>query len=358
MKRSIARELRTRLTATGLLGSGGLLAFVAFDVDRIFDRHYKQTSGLAYEIADHVILPLIVFLVPVLVLLPHAVRRSLKPLEQAADRINAADGKERGFRVTPEGLPAEAVPFVEAINNLLVRLDDAAERQEAFAADIAHELKTPLAVLRLELEQYGDPLGTKIRHDIGAMNRLVDQLLLIAQLDADQSSRVSSTAIRLREVASEVCARLAPAAIRDGRRLELEVADDVVIDGRREAIAAALRNLVENALRATPSGEAVRVIVGPGPELRVEDRGPGLTPERLAALSRRLHRADHASLDGAGLGLSIVTKIMESHRGRLETDPVRRELRMVFQSCSGLPPLPRTASPPGAHPGEAWRDAG
>lgn len=330
MKRSVARELRVRMAAAGVLAAGGLLVFVVFDIDRIFDARYQQSGGLAYEIADHVVLPLIVVLLPIMLAMRWAVGRSLAPLEIAARRINEASGQQRGFRVRLDGLPMEAVPFARAVNDLLARLDEAAERQEAFAADIAHEFKTPLAILGLELEGYDDPLGRKLRADISSMNRLVDQLLLIAQLDAQASARVSYEAVALRNVAAEVSSRLARSVLRAGKKLELVVLDDPVVEGRPEAIAAALRNLVENALRVTGPGEAVRLVVGPGRQLRVQDCGPGLTKDRLESLSHRLKRADNASTEGAGLGLSIVKKIMSSHDGALETDPVQRELRMVF----------------------------
>lgn len=337
-KSSIARELRVHYGLIGVAVFLSLFLFVLFDVDQIFDENYKQLgiSGLAYEIGDHVILPVVVLLLPIFLATPWVIRRSLKPLGLAARRIDEASGSDRGFRVTLSGLPTEAVPFVSAVNDLLKRLDDAAERQEAFAADIAHELKTPLAILGLELQRYGDPLATKIRTDIADMNRLVDQLLLIAQLDADAAARAGYDMISLADVTTDVVKQMAPIAIAQGKSLELENLGAPLIRGRKVALAAALRNLVDNALRVTAEDDVVTITVGPTATISVRDGGPGVTPAELEILRRRHSRADHASPGGAGLGLSIVTKVMDSHNGRLEAQPQQRRLCMVFTNSPRL----------------------
>lgn len=331
-RHSIAKEIRYRYALISFLVFLGLFFFVLFDVDYYFDARYKQLgiSGLAYEIGDHVILPVVLLLLPIFLATPWLVQRSLNSLDLAARRIDEASGSDRGFRVALEGLPAEAIPFASAVNALLRRLDEAAERQEAFAADIAHELKTPLAILSLELRRHGDPLAGKIRAEIADMNRLVDQLLLIAQLDADAVSRAEHEVISLPAVAAEVVKQLAPFAISQGKRLELEDCGGPAIRGRQAAVAAALRNLVENALRVTAVNDAVTVIAGPAATLTVRDGGPGVTPDELRILCQRLSRADHASKTGAGLGLSIVSKVMTSHRGALQARPEDRELVMIF----------------------------
>jgi two-component system, OmpR family, sensor kinase len=337
MTPSVSKRLIGRIAAIGGAAAFALLLFVGFNIDQVFDSRYLGITGLAYEIGDHVVLPALVLLLPLMLATPWIVRQALAPLGVAADRIDAASGQDRGFRVGLDGLPVEAVPFAAAVNNLLRRLDDAAERQEAFAADIAHELKTPLSILALELSIYGDPLAGKIKADVARMNRLIDQLLLIAQLDADAAARTAHDRVDLREVAEEVTARLAPMAIAGGRRVALEILDEPVVHGRREAIAAALRNLIENALRVTGPDGAVTTTVGPGPRLSVQDEGPGLTAGQLTRLVNRLSRADHASTDGAGLGLSIVSKIAASHGAALETLPDRRQLQLVFPAT----PRPR-----------------
>ncbi len=128
-------------------------------------------------------------------------------------------------------------------------------------------------------------------------------------------------------------AQLAPAALANGQTIELRGEGENAILGRREAVAAALRNLIENALRVTPQGVPVVVRAERPGELAVRDAGEGLSPERLDLLVQRLRRADHASTNGAGLGLAIVARIMAAHGGRLVTNPDERELRLIFPSA-------------------------
>jgi two-component system OmpR family sensor kinase len=336
MPNSIAGSLRYWLLFSVSLSFFFLLLFVLLDLDSIFDARYLELgiSGPAAEVGDHVVLPILVLLPSLLITLRVALRRSLAPLGTAARRIDAAGGMDRGFRVPMDDLPEEAGRFVAAVNDLLRRLDESAERQEAFAADIAHELKTPLAILQLELEANGDPLAGRMTADLKAMNRLIDQLLLIAQLDAHSAARPAYETVDLSGVACDVVRRLTPLAAQEGRALEVEILAVPMVHGRREAIAAALRNLIENAVRVTPPGGTVTVVVGPLAELRVRDGGPGLTAARLAEVSQRLSRADHASPGGAGLGLGIVGKVMASHGGRLTTRPEDRELRLEFRAAA------------------------
>ena len=133
------------------------------------------------------------------------------------------------------------------------------------------------------------------------------------------------------EIAREVVSLLAPAILSAGKMIALDIEDEtVIVRGRKEAIATALRNLIENAVRVTPAGGMIQVFVGPGATTGVRDEGPGLDQERLRDLVRRHRRADHASKDGAGLGLAIVDQIMAAHDGLLVSDPDRRELMLRF----------------------------
>lgn len=327
----VADRLRRRMLLTGLASAVILLLFVTLDFDSYFDRHYRflGLTGLAYELGDHVVVPVLILLLPLLMAVPWVIRGAMSPLGAAAEQIRKVDESQRDYRVPLDGVPAEAVPFVSSINGLLARLEAAAERQEAFAADVAHELKNPLAVLKLELERLGEG-ARPLQAEVGAMSRLVDQLLLLAQLDAEAAARMPHDRVDLVELGRGEVARIAPAAVGDRKQVEFESFGSPSVTGRREAIAAALRNLLENALRVTPKGGDVIVVVGPGPVLRVRDQGPGLSTAELSSLRRRHARADHASASGAGLGLAIVSKIMDAHRGRLTTDPEAREMVLDF----------------------------
>lgn len=336
-RRSVSRRLARGLGLVGLIGSILLLAPVVFFYRLSFaDLHAKQTTVRAIrEVLEHVALPTLILMVPMAFIGLRVIRQAFIPLEEAAVEIEAARGHERGYRIDTSRMPAEALPFTDAVNDLLGRLDDAAARQEAFAADVAHELRTPLAVLSLELDRLGHVEASRLQADVAAMRRLIDQLMLLAQIDAATAARLAPEAVSLADVATDVVSLLAPGVIAAGKTIALEAGEEApVVPGRREAIAAALRNLVENAVRATPAGGAVQVFVGPGYVLRVKDQGPGLSSDRLRDLARRHSRADHASKNGAGLGLAIVERIMAAHGGALTTDPGARELTLRFPGNS------------------------
>ena len=329
---SIVGRLTLSLTLVALLGAVLLLLFIGIEYRFSFAELSDASAWpiIVHELTEHVISPMLLLAIPMTLTALWAIRRAIRPLEEAARRIDAAQGDARGVRVDAESLPLEARPFARSINALLDRVDGAAAMHEAFAADIAHELRTPLTLLSLELDQLDGEKSERLRVDVGAMRRLIDQLMLLAQIDAERAAHMAPTPVDLVELAGDVVAQMAPAALAEGRQIELSGEDGAVITGRREAIAAALRNLVENALRVTPAGETVIVLADRPGELAVRDGGEGLSPERLNILVQRLRRADHASSNGAGLGLAIVARIMAAHGGTLVTNPDDRELRLIF----------------------------
>jgi signal transduction histidine kinase len=326
-------SLRLRLAAglglTAVIGAALLLGLVALEYV-VGAEAPLAPSELIHEVGDHVVAPLLVLLSVSAIAGWVVIERALAPLSRAAEDVDrAAQTAPRGVRIDAVDFPAEAAPFAAAVNRLLARLDGIAAAQEAFAADAAHELKTPLAVFALELERA--PGTERLQADVVALSRLVDQLLLIARLDAQAAAETPKDEVDLARLGSEAVSSLAPIAVRAGRDLAFEDAGPACIKGRREAIAAALRNLIENALRVTPEGGTVTVRAGPGPVLAVTDGGAGVSPERLALLTRRTVRADYASPDGAGLGLAIVARIMTAHSGAVATAwPQATELRLVF----------------------------
>ncbi|MFA7441288.1 MAG: HAMP domain-containing sensor histidine kinase [Sphingomonadaceae bacterium] len=332
-RRSVSRRLTRGLGLVALAGTLLLLAavLVMYRLSFIDVSAGEATSRALHEMLNHVALPVLVLMVPVAFVGHRVIRQAFAPLEAAAVEIEAARGHERGFRIDTSFMPAEALPFTDAVNDLLNRLDEAAIRQEAFAADVAHELRTPLAVLSLELDRLDHDDANRLKGDITAMRRLIDQLLLLAQIDAARAAQLAPEMVCLTDVATDVVGFMAPEIIASGKTIELDPGEQPpAVRGRREAIAAALRNLIENAVRVTPSGGAVHVRVGPGATIAVADEGPGLSPERLSDLVRRHRRADQPSKNGAGLGLAIVDRIMAAHGGRLTTDSALRELSLRF----------------------------
>lgn len=330
---SIFKSLARGLAVVGLGGTVFLLVAVLIEY-RISFAEMATADALEaalHEMVEHVLLPVIALVVPMTAAALFVMRRAFKPLTDATEQLNAITGRDRNIRIDDHKLPTEVRPFTVAVNTLLGRLEQSALHQEAFAADVAHELRTPLAAMVLELDGMTDPAAARLKGDVAAMRRLIDQLMLLAQMDAKEAAATATDDVDLADVASDVVARCAPAVIAQGRTIELvNDGQRLVIRGRREAIAAALRNLIDNAVRVTPNGGTVHVVLDGTPAIRVIDGGPGLSRDQLTQLIQRNRRADHASPDGAGLGLAIVDRIMQVHRGAIRTDPENSALILDF----------------------------
>ncbi|UZK70578.1 HAMP domain-containing histidine kinase [Sphingomonas sp. S1-29] len=327
---SITRRLTRSMAVVG--GLGALLLLIVIGIEyRLSFSHVSSGDALPlvlHELAEHVLLPMVVLIVPMALAGRWAIRRAIEPLRTAAAEIDARADAVRGVRVATDTLPMEARPFADAINRMLGRADHAASMHEGFAADIAHELRTPLTLLSLELDRLDAPQAPHLREAVAQMRRLIDQLMLLAQVEADAASLSAPSDVDLVDLAGDVIARMAPLALDQGVHFELVAGDRVLAPGRREAIGAALRNLLENALRVTPPGGTIVVRVTAQGLIAVRDEGPGLDTQALVHLVERHHRADYASKDGAGLGLAIVDRIMKAHGGSLGTAPEEGEIRL------------------------------
>jgi two-component system sensor histidine kinase TctE len=246
------------------------------------------------------------------------VRTSLRPVTRAAEQANLIDVGRASTRLET-AVPAEIRPLVDAVNNALDRLDLGFAEQRRFTANAAHELRTPLAVLRARLDALEDR-GTAdaIRADVERMSRIIEQLLAVSRLDSRLP--IAKDPVDLAEVAGDVVARLAPLAVASGKQLSLQAPDKPVrVVGNAEMLAAAARNLVENALRYTPRGQTVNVVVESegGVRLEVHDAGPGVTPDAQQHMFERFWRGQDRG-GGAGLGLAIVQEVAVQHGGKVE----------------------------------------
>ncbi len=191
------------------------------------------------------------------------------------------------------------------------------ERHQRFAADVAHELRTPLAIMRTQLDNLGNREMTgALTRDLQAMSRLVSQLMESTRLDnlsLDTDERVD-----LREICAGVATMLAPIAIREGGGIELTGSQKpVMVFGNAHSLELAVRNLVENALRYSDRGTSVIIDVRNQPAVSVINKGPGIPADRRDAIFERFERADRRG-GGAGLGLSIVKRIVETHNGTID----------------------------------------
>jgi signal transduction histidine kinase len=252
-----------------------------------------------------------------------SIRHGLRPVREVS-ALAATIGPDRtNIRLPEKDLPAELRPLVAAFNKALDRLEHGMLLQRRLTANAAHELRTPLAIITAEIDEVEDDGRlASIKEDVARMNRLVDQLLRVARLDSlslDVSGNVDLTA-----VAADVVAAMAPFAIPRHRTVALlEPAERVVIRGNADAIADALRNLIENAIAYTPPETEVTVIVGHEGSVSVADRGPGVAASDRDQIFERFWRGQGKKAPGAGLGLAIVKETMDAHGGSIEvTDNV------------------------------------
>jgi two-component system OmpR family sensor kinase/two-component system sensor histidine kinase QseC len=252
---------------------------------------------------------------------------TLRPLQRVAGAVRERDSQSLAPLPTA-GLPDELAPLVHALNELLQRLSQALDAQRAFVADAAHELRSPLTALKLQLsvlERAGnDAERAAAQRSLGeGMARaawLVEQLLALARNEPG-APPLAMTSVDLAEVGRAALAATVPQALARGCDLELIADAPVRVQGDAASLTVLVRNLVDNAVRHSPPGGRVEVRVVPGdgtPTLTVDDAGPGIPAEdRERVFDRFVRRADAAG-EGSGLGLAIVRKVAERHGAGVE----------------------------------------
>lgn len=250
------------------------------------------------------------------------IRSALLPLQRVARETRAlADMVAQGERMQPlakDGLTLEMREVVRALNGMTARLNATIARERAFAADVAHELRTPLAVLRLQLaEPPPGQVARQLDEEVAALAHLVGQLLRFAQ--AEEAMASERRPCNLSAIARDVCEELAPSALRRRQELSFVAPDEsLIVSGNPTLLAVAVRNLVDNALRVSPVEGLVTVsILAQG--LAVEDSGPGVPDAHKPRVFDRLWQADRRR-GGAGIGLALVRRVMQLHDGAVTVE--------------------------------------
>jgi len=248
------------------------------------------------------------------------IRLSLRPLIEVSRQAQEIGPDTLDARLSATTLPREIAPLVTAFNGALDRLTEAYRVQRDFTANAAHELKTPLAVLRANLEAHGSGAdGMRFTADLERLNRIITQLLRSAELDFLAPKRFVAT--DLHAIAVSVVGFVAAVVMEQGKEIEVIGEKPNIVLGDQVTLAHAVRNLVENAMQHAPEGSTISVDVASPAMLSVRDHGPGAPPASRSAIFRRFWRGSGEQAGhGAGLGLSIVQQIVTAHSGSIEVD--------------------------------------
>jgi two-component system, OmpR family, sensor kinase len=275
-------------------------------------------------------------LVPVIVLLPllavalwFGVVRALAPMRAVVHEVRTR-GAMSLAPISENRLPEELFTLVRGLNDLLRRLSTALDVQRAFVADAAHELRSPLTALRLQLQLLGRAPDAEARSKaqgqlaagVERASHLVDQLLTLARSAPDASDQ-PFVPVRLDETARLAVADVVPLAGARGVDLGISSAQAAPLTGDPDSLRILIRNLADNAVRYTPRGGRVDVTVRRREDetlVEVADTGPGIPAAERERVFARFYRRSGSDEGGSGLGLAIVKAIAERHAGRIELE--------------------------------------
>jgi two-component system OmpR family sensor kinase len=290
-------------------------------------------DALARELSLSVLMPMLL-LIPVLgVVVAWALARGLQPLHVTSRRVSDRDAA-RLDPLPTDNVPRELLPLVHQINALLARLEGAFDAQRRFLADAAHELRSPVAALALQVqlaERAQSPAARsgalhELASGVERARRLVQQLMDFARLDAAVPLQAFA-AVNLAALSREVVAGYAVRAEHQDVDLGVDAPGVVQAFGAEPELRSLIENLVDNALRYAPSATPVTVAVRQAEgtvELRVVDAGRGVPAAERERVFERFHRVAGDATRGTGLGLAIVKAIVERHHGSIslaDADP-------------------------------------
>lgn len=284
-------------------------------------------QAFAARVAEHILHPLWIALPLLGLLIWTAVRWGLRPL----DHLAASVARRSAAQLEPlklEAAPAEVMPLVSALNELFSRIARSHERDRRFAADAAHELRTPLAAIKTHAQvalRAARPEDRQQALDgviagVERGTRIVEQLLALARID---DGALAFATVDLMAAARQAVIDLAGKAAVRNIDISVSGPEDASskVEGNGELLAVMIRNLVDNAILYSPKGGLVSIAVARGEggvvTLRIEDRGPGLPPELRTRVLDRFYRVSSTGVQGSGLGLSIAVAIADLHGASL-----------------------------------------
>jgi two-component system OmpR family sensor kinase/two-component system sensor histidine kinase QseC len=284
---------------------------------------WSVRETLAREAAVRIVVPLLLLLALMAAAAAWIVARAMRPLKGLTTQLEHRDIHSLAPLAAPD-LPAEVSPLVEELNRLLDRLSDAFASQRAFVADAAHELRSPLTALSLQLQLLerarDEPeraLATsRLRAAIERATHLVAQLLTLARNEPEGPAG-DPNPVALATIAHNAVADVQPLAQQRRIQIDVDAPGEITVKAEAEALQILVRNLLDNAVRYSPEGSLVRLRVYRNPRaqavLEVSDQGPGIAAADRSRAFARFYRAPGATAGGSGLGLAIVKAIAQRH---------------------------------------------
>ncbi len=288
----------------------------------------------ARALALRATLPMVLTAPLLMLLVWWGISRSLAPLARTRAEVAVRAANDLS-PLQGTGLPDEVLPLVDEINALFGRLDQAFSAQRAFVANAAHELRSPLAALKLQaqaVERAADESSratalARLQQGIDRAIRLMQQLLLLARQEAAVQAGTVLPAVALAPLARQAVAEALPQAQVRGIDLGLEIDGEEAalpaVRGDADALAILLRNLLDNAIKYSPPGGRIDLVLAPR-ELAVHDSGPGIAADERERVFERFYRSPDATAGGSGLGLTIARAIAERHGATLQLDSSAR----------------------------------
>lgn len=289
----------------------------------------SERRELSSDIASHLIWGQIIAVPLITLLISFIVARAFKPLDFLGTQI-----KKRHINnldpISLDRFPNEVSPLIEALNTLLPKLKLSWQQQKEFIADAAHELRTPLAALKVHAQNLAvaptlneaKESADYINQGVDRCNKLIQQLLTLARQEQQQDER--QTKIFLAPLLREIIAQHMPLALKKQHRLELDAQDDLSLTTHTESVKILISNLLGNAIQYTPSGGHIICTAQQDNEylkISIADNGPGIPEQERKKIFQRFYRINRPNqAEGTGLGLAICRKIIEQLHGQLMID--------------------------------------
>ena len=291
------------------------------DIRIVVAEQTSLRSEILWTVLRSMLKPLLLSLPLMMLGVWWAVRRGLAPLYLLGDIVSHREPSATQ-PIALTDTPLEVQALVVALNGLFERIGNMLELERRFTADAAHELRTPIAGIRAQVQvaigaHNDDESARALANTLLGCDRaarLVDQLLTLARLEMARSDH--SSTLDLAALTRQIAGGMADAALARGQTLELEAPQRSELRGNELLVGVLVRNLLDNALRYSPDGATIHIEVSAhsqGVALRVQDSGAGLTEEQIARLGERFYRVLGSEQPGSGLGWSIVRRIAEVH---------------------------------------------